>query len=94
MIKRSDIQNIFFFVMMAFAFDKRCSFQGPFYNFLSSYTVLITGLDSNIFESKIVNIFLPINFSIYYGCLIWVLKRTLSLRRFFCVPTTYVLVEK
>ena len=38
------------------------------------------------FQHKIVNIFLPIIFSICFG----VLKRTVSLRRF--VPTTYILV--
>ena len=43
-----------------------------------------TGLNK-IFEPKIVIIFIPN---------IWVLKRNVSLRWFFCVPTTYVLVEK
>ena len=38
---------------------------------------------------KIVNIFLTIS----KKHLFWVLRRTASLRRFFWVPTTYVLVE-
>ena len=40
----------------------------------------IIGLDKQIFQRKIVNFFLPINFSICFGCT--------------KVPTTYVLVEK
>ena len=47
-------------------------------------------LDKQNFERKIVIIFLPISF--YH--MFWVLKRTVSLRRFFWVPTTYVLVYK
>ena len=42
------------------------------------------------FEPKIVNISLSISLNICFG----MLKRTVSLRRFFLVPTTYVLVEK
>ena len=49
-----------------------------------------TGLDiKQIFKRKIVYISLHISFNIF-----WVLKRIVSLRRFFWVPTTYVLVEK
>ena len=40
-------------------------------------------------QRKIVIYFLSISFNMF-----WVLKRTVSLRRFFWVPTTYVLVEK
>ena len=38
----------------------------------------VTGLDKQKIQHKIVNIFLPIMFSMF-----WVLKRTVSLRRFF-----------
>ena len=41
------------------------------------------------FERKIINILFPVSFNMF-----WVLKRTVSLRRFFRVPTTYVFVEK
>ena len=44
---------------------------------------------SKHFEGKIVIIFLPSNLNMF-----WVLKRIVSLRPFFWVPTTYVLVEK
>ena len=47
------------------------------------------GLDKQFFGLKIVNIFLPISL-IMFG----VLKRTVSMRRLFWVPTTYVLIEK
>ena len=41
------------------------------------------GLDiNNFFAHKIVDIFLPISFNIMF----WLLKRTVSLRRFFWVP--------
>ena len=50
----------------------------------------ITGLDKQKKnQRKIVNIFLPISFNICFGCS----KKPVSLRRFFKVPTTYVLVE-
>ena len=39
--------------------------------------------EPTIFEGKIVNTFLPINFN-----MLWVLKRTVTLRQFFWVPTT------
>ena len=41
------------------------------------------------FERKNFNIFLAINLNMF-----WVQKRTVSLRQFFCVPKTYVLVAK
>ena len=41
---------------------KLCSMCQPDYN--SS----ITGLQDKIFKSKIVNIFSPISFNIYFGC--------------------------
>ena len=49
------------------------------------------GLERKQFlERKNEIFFLPISFIICF----WVLKRTVSLRRFFWVPKTYVLVEK
>ena len=46
---------------------------------------------NKIFECKIVNIFLYIH-QFYH--MFWVLKRTISMRRFFIVPTTHFGVEK
>ena len=71
-------------------FGRKCCLK----NFKTTATVAIfdigmdsTGLLNKTFQCKIVNMVLPIVFSICFGC---------SLRRFFWVPTTYtcILIEK
>ena len=55
------------------------------------------GLDKHFFESEIENILLSLNLNIFYLSSkeqFLMLLRDISLRRFFRVPTPYVLIEK
>ena len=56
---------------------------------IATHLYLATGLDKKMFERKLSIFSYPSVLTKF-----WVLKRTISLRWFFWVPTTYVLVEK